>query len=74
MPGKGWFTILRLYGALEPWFDKSWRPGEIELTIRGQTIRGRRSGIQTDDPGTGSCEEIDGDGPDKELLLTGGCG
>ena len=31
VPGKGWFTILRLYGALEPWFDKSWRPGEIEL-------------------------------------------
>jgi hypothetical protein len=29
-PGKGWFTILRLYGALEPWFDKAWRPGEIE--------------------------------------------
>jgi hypothetical protein len=24
-------TILRLYGALEPWFDKTWRPGEIEL-------------------------------------------
>jgi hypothetical protein len=22
--------ILRLYGPLEPWFDKSWRPGEIE--------------------------------------------
>ena len=21
--GKGWFTILRLYGALEPWFDKT---------------------------------------------------
>jgi hypothetical protein len=31
MPGKAWFTILRLYGALEPWFDKTWRPGEIEL-------------------------------------------
>jgi len=30
VPGKGWFTILRLYGALEPWFDKTWRPGEIE--------------------------------------------
>jgi hypothetical protein len=29
--GKGWFTVLRLYGPLEPWFDKSWRPGEIEL-------------------------------------------
>jgi len=31
VPGKGWFTILRLYGPLEPWFDKTWRPGEIEL-------------------------------------------
>jgi hypothetical protein len=31
VPGKGWFTCLRLYGPLEPWFDKSWRPGEIEL-------------------------------------------
>jgi hypothetical protein len=26
-----WNTILRLYGPLEPWFDKTWRPGEIEL-------------------------------------------
>jgi hypothetical protein len=31
IPGKGWFPILRLYGPLEPWFDKTWRPGEIEL-------------------------------------------
>ncbi len=31
IPGKGWFMILRLYGPLEPWFDKNWRPGEIEL-------------------------------------------
>ena len=31
VPGKGWNTILRLYGPLEPWFDKSWRPNEIEL-------------------------------------------
>jgi hypothetical protein len=31
VPGKGWFTVLRLYGPLEPWFDKSWRPGEIEV-------------------------------------------
>lgn len=30
VPGKGWFTILRLYGPLEPWFDKTWKPGEIE--------------------------------------------
>jgi len=31
LPGKGWFMILRLYGPLEPWFNKTWRPGEIEL-------------------------------------------
>jgi hypothetical protein len=31
VPGNGWNTILRLYGPLEPWFAKSWRPGEIEL-------------------------------------------
>jgi len=30
VPGKKWFTILRLYGPLETWFDKSWVPGEIE--------------------------------------------
>jgi hypothetical protein len=31
IPGKGWFVGLRLYGPLEPWFDKTWRPAEIEL-------------------------------------------
>ena len=31
MPGKGWNTILRLYSPLQPFFDKSWRIGEIEL-------------------------------------------
>jgi hypothetical protein len=31
IPGKGWFMILRLYGPLQPWFDKTWKPGAIEL-------------------------------------------
>ena len=31
VPGKSWFTILRLYGPLEPWINQTWRPGEIEL-------------------------------------------
>jgi len=31
IPETGWNKILRLYGPLEPWFDKTWRPGEIEL-------------------------------------------
>ncbi|HCB06158.1 MAG TPA: hypothetical protein DEQ43_18275 [Nocardioides bacterium] len=30
VPGTSWFTILRLNGPLESWFDKTWRPGEIE--------------------------------------------
>ncbi|MFP3978481.1 MULTISPECIES: DUF1254 domain-containing protein [Marinobacter] len=32
VPNKGWYPILRLYGPLAPWFDKTWQPGEIELT------------------------------------------
>lgn len=31
MPNKGYSVALRLYGPLEPWFDKSWRPGDPEL-------------------------------------------
>jgi len=31
IPGKGWWVGLRLYGPLEPWFDKTWQPGEIEI-------------------------------------------
>lgn len=31
VPGKGWYTVLRLYGPLAPWFDKTWRPGEVVL-------------------------------------------
>jgi Protein of unknown function (DUF1214) len=31
LPGKGWFTILRLYSPLEPFFTKAWRPSEIEV-------------------------------------------
>jgi len=28
-PAKGWFVILRLYSPLPPFFDKSWRIGEL---------------------------------------------
>ena len=31
VPGKGWFTILRLYSPLQAYFDKTWRIGEVEL-------------------------------------------
>jgi hypothetical protein len=31
VPGKDWFTIVRLYSPLEQFFSKTWRPSEIEL-------------------------------------------
>jgi len=31
VPAKGWNVLFRLYGPLEPWFDKTWPPGEFEL-------------------------------------------
>jgi len=31
IPGKGWNMLFRLYGPLQPWFDKTWRPGDPEL-------------------------------------------
>jgi hypothetical protein len=30
------YVMLCLYGPLEPWFDKTWRPGEIELVKSGK--------------------------------------
>ena len=30
VPGKSWFTIMRMYSPLQPWIDQTWRPGEVE--------------------------------------------
>jgi hypothetical protein len=30
VPGKDYFVILRLYGPLETWIDRSWKPGDLE--------------------------------------------
>ena len=27
--GKGYNVLLRLYGPLEPWFARTWRPGDL---------------------------------------------
>jgi hypothetical protein len=32
VPGKGWFTVIRFYNPLPSFFDKTWRPSEIEPT------------------------------------------
>jgi len=31
MPNKGYNVIFRAYGPTESWFDKSWRPGDLQL-------------------------------------------
>jgi hypothetical protein len=30
VPGKGWFTLLRLYSPTKPFFDQTWKPGDFE--------------------------------------------
>lgn len=30
VPGKSFNVLLRLYGPLQPWFDKTWKPGDFE--------------------------------------------
>jgi len=30
-PDKAWFVLLRLYGPLQPWFDKTWGPSDFTL-------------------------------------------
>ncbi len=30
-PSKGWNLLWRIYGPTQVWYDKAWRPGEIEL-------------------------------------------
>ncbi|MFV1983054.1 MAG: DUF1254 domain-containing protein [Thiohalomonadales bacterium] len=31
MPNKSYNVLLRIYGPLKPWFDRSWMPGDFEL-------------------------------------------
>ncbi|MFF1872048.1 DUF1254 domain-containing protein [Kitasatospora herbaricolor] len=30
VPDKGWFAVVRFYSPLQPFFDRSWRPSEVE--------------------------------------------
>ena len=40
IPGQTWNTLLRLYGPLEAFYNKTWRPGEIEeIAVGGRALR-----------------------------------
>ena len=30
LPGKGWFTLFRLYSPKQAFFDKSWIPEDVK--------------------------------------------
>ena len=32
IPGQHWFSYFRFYGPLEPYFDRSWKLGDITPT------------------------------------------
>lgn len=42
--GKAWWILLRLYGPLDPWFKKAWRPDDIEIVdwFSRWSVAGRR--------------------------------
>ena len=31
IPGKSWFVIFRMYGPMDKWIKKEWRPSDVEL-------------------------------------------
>jgi hypothetical protein len=31
LPDVGWFPVIRLYGPLESWIDRTWKPDDVEL-------------------------------------------
>jgi hypothetical protein len=35
IPGKGWNLLWRIYGPEQAWYDKAWRPSEIEMIEGG---------------------------------------
>jgi hypothetical protein len=42
IPGRHWFCYVRLYGPLEPYFDRSWKLGDIHPGTTPQPPRPRR--------------------------------
>jgi hypothetical protein len=40
--GKSWWAMFRLYGPLEPWFDKTWRLPDIERTAHARRAERRK--------------------------------
>ena len=50
VPGRGWFTLLRLYSPTEAFFDKTWRPGDFEKLDRYMSTTLRHSRAAFSEP------------------------
>ena len=53
VPGRGWFTLLRLYGPTKAFFDQTWKPDDIKKISSSSPARcddGRRrlAGFQSE--------------------------
>ncbi len=42
IPGRHWFCYVRFYGPLEPYFDRTWKLGDIHPGLKPQAPRPRR--------------------------------
>ena len=42
IPGRHWFCYVRFYGPLEPYFDRSWKLGDIHPGVTPHPPRPRR--------------------------------
>ena len=38
IPHRGWNMLFRVYGPLDPWFDKTWYPGDPELVNEKKAV------------------------------------
>src|SRR5262245_26998376 len=71
---RGWAVLLRLSGPLQPWFDKAWKPLEIEAVKLGR--RARLAGaaaclVSRGPPGGDEIDCIVGCFPQKEATCLG---
>ena len=40
IPGRHWFSYFRFYGPLEPYFDRSWKLGDITTVTLARRCTG----------------------------------
>ena len=60
IPGRHWFSYFRFYGPLEPYFDRSWKLGDIVPKLTRRSFRTGRGGMRLHPDRTGRTELLEG--------------